>query len=302
MIITDATLRSIDKGFQAKFLGAIGKVNRDIERLAMRTTSSQAAEVYGDIAFWPAMRELIGEAFVNNLKEVSHTVQNKEFESTVSVKQADIERDALGIYTPKIASLGDTGAKLPGKLLADLLMNGFTDLDYTRTAFFATGKKHFPGGKKTFGNKDTKKLSAANYQSARASIRSIKGESGEPLELGDKLVLVVSPTYEATGRSILVSEKVGGGDDNVNKGTAELMVLPRLAAAEHNWFLIDVSQPMSALILQEERPLQLLTTATGMTTEQLLLTHKYLWQAYWRGNAAYGLPQLAFGSTGADPA
>jgi hypothetical protein len=39
-----------------------------------------------------------------------------------------------------------------------------------------------------------------------------------------------------------------------------------------------------------------------MSTEELILTHTYLWQAYWRGAAAYGLPQLAWGSTGADAA
>ena len=302
MIITDASLRAIDKGFQKGFLGAIGMVNREAERLAMRTTSSQAAEVYADIAFFPTMRKLVGEAIVKNLKELSHTVKNEEYEATVRVRQADIENDALGIYSPKIGQLGQTGAKLPSKLIVDLLLNGFANLDYTGTAFFAANKKHFPGGKKTFTNLGTKKLSAANYETARAAIRSVKDEEGEPLELGDKLALVVSPNYEATARKIVVAETVNGGEANVNKGTAELIVLPRLAASEHNWFLLDIGQPISALILQENRALELLTTANGQTTEELLRTHAYLWQAYWRGNAAYGLPQLAWGSTGADAA
>jgi phage major head subunit gpT-like protein len=302
MIINSETIKALNKGFQARFLGAVGQVNRDAEKLAMKTTSSQAAEVYGDIAFFPAMRKLVGEAVVKNLKEVAHTVKNEEFEATVRVKQADVERDALGIYTPKIQQLGNTGAKLPSQLISDLLMNGFEDPDYTGTAFFAANKKHFPGGKKTFTNLGAKKLSAANFQTARAAIRNVLDESGNPLELGDRLALVVSPTYEATARSIVLADTISGGGTNVNKGTAELIVLPRLAAAEHNWFLVDIGQPMGALILQEERALELLTSATGMTTEALIMTHAYLWQAYWRGNAAYGLPQLAYGSTGADAA
>lgn len=302
MIITDQTLRAIDKGFQAKFLGAIGAAKPIYPRIATVTTSSQAAEVYGDIGFIPSMRELIGEAITKNLRETSMTIANKEFESTVTVKQAAIERDSLGIYTPRIATLGQKGEQLKDRLVVDLLINGFDDTDYTGDAFFGTTKKHYTGGKKTWSNKGTKKLSAANYQTARAALRSIKGEDGEPLEIGDQLALVVSPTYEATARAILVSERVNGGDSNVNLGTAEIVVAPRLAAAEHNWFLLDVGQPLRALILQEEKPLQLLTTALGMTTEQLLLTHNYLWQAYWRGNAGYGLPQLAWGSTGADAA
>lgn len=302
MNITSDSLRAIDKGFNKKFLGAVGGVKTVWPKIAMKTTSSQAAEVYGDIAFMPSMRKLVGEAFVKNLKEVGHTIVNEEFEATVSVGQAAIERDSLGIYGPKIAQLGVTGAKLPDKLVVDLLINGFTALDYTGTAFFSANKPHFPGGKVKFTNLGTKKLSAANYQAARAAIRSIKDEAKEPLELGDSLALVVSPAYEAKAREILVSERVNGGDSNVNMGTAEVVVSGRLAAAEDAWFLIDNGQAVSALILQEERALELLTNATGQTTEQLILTHKYLWQAYWRGNAGYGLPQLAWGSTGADAA
>lgn len=307
MIITDQTLRAIDKGFQAKFLGAIGAVKPIYNRIATVTTSSQAAEVYGDIGFIPSMRELIGEAITKNLRETSMTIANKEFEATVAVKQAAIERDSLGIYTPRIATLGTKGEKLKDKLIVDLLINGFTATDYTGSAFFGADKVHFTGGKVKYTNKDTKKLSASNYEAARAALRSIKGEDGEPLELGDDLVLVVSPDWEPTGKKILVAETVPNAagtasQTNTNKGTAELVVSSRLAAAPNNWFLLDVGQPLRALILQEEKALQLLTTATGMTTEQLLTTHAYLWQAYWRGNAGYGLPQLAFGSTGAQAA
>lgn len=303
MVISDSTLRSINKGFQHGFLAAVGKVIKDAEKLAMRTTSTQSAEVYGDIAFFPRMNKLIGEAIVKNLREVSYSIANEEWESTVRVKQADIERDALGIYKPRIATLGDTGSRLPSRLIIDALAGGFTAKDYTGTAFFAANKPHFVGGKVKFTNKDTKKLSAANYEAARKAMRSITDEEGEPMELGRELILVVSPKNESLGRTILVAEKVGGGDDNVNKGTATLMVSSRLAgASEDMWFLIDVGCPIGALILQEEKPLELLTTATGQTTEQLIITHTFLWQAYWRGNVGYGLPQLAFGSTGADNA
>jgi phage major head subunit gpT-like protein len=302
MIINDATLRAVDKGFQKRFMDGVGRVPTDWQKIAMKTTSKSAAEVYGDIAFFPAMRELIGEAIKKNLKEVSHTITNKEWESTVEVKQAAIERDSLGIYGPRFQQLGMTGAKLPGKIVADLLMNGFTATDYTGGTFFSTTHKHFEGGKRTFSNKGTKKLSAANYQTARAAIRGVKDEENQPLGVGDQLALIVSPAYEATARSIVLADTISGGGTNVNKGTAELIVLPQLSNAEDNWFLVDVGQGIGALILQEERPLELLTTATGQTTEQLLMTHTYLWQAYWRGNGGYGLPQLAWGSTGADAA
>ena len=40
MIITDAALRAIDKGFQARFLGAIGAVKPIYDRLATKDRKS----------------------------------------------------------------------------------------------------------------------------------------------------------------------------------------------------------------------------------------------------------------------
>lgn len=302
MILTDSILRALNKGFHAKFLGGVGKVNRDAELLAMKSSSSASYEVYGDIGFMPSMKKLVGEAIVTHLREQAKQVKNEEFTATVAVKALDIKNDKIGIYKPAIAQMGRNGAKLPSQLIADLLLNGFTAKDYTGTAFFAADKKHFTGGKKTFTNLGTKKLSAANFQTARAAIRSVLDEDGVPLGIGDELALVVSPDYEATAKGIVQAEYLSGGGSNVNKGTAKVVVLPHLASSPHKWFLIDIGQEVGALVLQENQALQMLSTADGAITPELLLKHEYLYQAYWAGNADYLLPQLAYGSTGADAA
>lgn len=302
MQINQTNLSALYKGYKTLFLEAFHGAMPEWPKFAQKAPSSAGAEIYHWLGAVPGMRELLGEAVVQNLKAANFTITNKEWESTVRVKQADVERDTYGIYNPLMQAMGQAGAEHPDELAADLFTGGFTATDYTGGTFFSTTHKHSADGKVTFSNKGTKKISAANFETARAALRSVKNEHGRPMNLGRKLLLVVSPTYEATARAIVIADTQANGATNVNKGTADLLVWPRLAAAEHNWFLLDVGFPIKPLIFQEEKAVELLTTSTGQTTEELLLTHQYLYQAYGRYNAGYALPQLAWGSTGADAA
>ncbi len=121
------------------------------------------------------------------------------------------------------------------------------------------------------------------------------------MNLGMDLVLVVSPKNEALGREILVAEKVGGGNDNVDKGTARLEVCPLLSASEDSWFLFELGYPIKPFINQIEVPLEF-QSLDDPKSEHVLLKKEYLHQAYRRGNVGYALPELAFGSTGEDNA
>jgi len=78
-----------------------------------------------------------------------------------------------------------------------------------------------------WGSKQT--LDAAHYETAKVAISSMKGDYGRPLGLGKKLLLVVPPSLEGAGRSILTSQLVNGGESNKWAGSAELLVTPWLA-------------------------------------------------------------------------
>lgn len=76
-----------------------------------------------------------------------------------------------------------------------------------------------------WGSKQT--LNAANYETARVAITSMKGDYGRPLGLVPDL-LVTSPANEGAARRLLNSEQIDGSD-NEWRGTAELLVVPWLA-------------------------------------------------------------------------
>jgi len=71
-------------------------------------------------------------------------------------------------------------------------------------------------------------LDATSYGAARAALMSMKGDSGKPLGVRPSL-LVVPPSLEATGLTILQAEKNAAGADNIYRNTAKLLVTPWLS-------------------------------------------------------------------------
>lgn len=302
MIITSENLKSLNKGFRVLFDQAYHGAGAKplVDSFALRTTSTSAEEFYGWLGAVPGLRELLGEVVIRNLSDLNYSIKNREFESTIGVKRKDIERDNFGMYNMLFTAMGAAAANHPDELMFDLITGGFSNKCYTGKNFFDSD--HEPvKGKQKFSNKGTKKLSATNFQTARANLKSRLNTEGRPMNLGRDLVLVVSPNYEATARQIVVAERDAAGATNVNQGTARLEVCPLLAAAPDNWFLFDVGYVFKPFINQIELEAEFVS-ATDPTSEHALLKKEWLYQAYRRGNLGYGLPELAYGSTGADAA
>jgi phage major head subunit gpT-like protein len=301
MIVNQANLASLFKGYRVQYMEALQGAKPMWPGLAMKTTSNAEEEIYAWLGAVPGLRELVGEVAIRNIGNNKYSIPNKEFESTVSVPQRTIERDTFGVYNPLFAAMGLAAAQHPDELLADLMVAGFTTACYTGKNFFDANHEPKKGGTK-FSNKGTKKLSAANFEIARANLKNRLNAEGRSMKLGIDLVLVVSPTYEAAARRIVIAEKDASGADNVNKGTARLVVWPQLTAAgEHAWFLLEVGYPVKPFIFQEERAVQL-ASITTMESEHVMKKHEFLYQAYGRHNVGFALPELAYGSTGADAA
>lgn len=304
MQVNQQTIAALTKGYRVLFMDALQANPSNLlhPKLCMEVSSTNAEEIYHWLGAIPGFRKLVGEAVIKNLTANKWSIGNEEWEDTVRVGQKDIERDSYGIYNPLFQSMGEVAQQHPDELLGNLLANGFTQPCYTGKNFFDINHEPKKGGTK-FSNKGTKKFSQANFRTGRTNIRSRLNSEGRTMKLGTNLTLVVSPTYESTAREVLFADKLANGATNVDVGTAKLEVMPELMAVnEHAWFLMEMGKSIKPFIRQIEKPVQFLTTATGMTTEELLLTHAYLYQGYTRYNLGYALPELTYGSTGADAA
>lgn len=292
MIVNAATLRGVFVSFNTIFNQALKTAKPNYEKVATVVTSTADTETYAWLGDIPGMREWIGDRVVHNLTASGYALKNKHFELTVGIDRDAIADDKLGLYKPSIQMIGREAALHPDKLVFGLLSDGFTTHCFDGKPFYATDH---PVGDKKASNKMTEPLSAASYSKARASMRKLKNAKGEALALVPNL-LVVPPALEETAKQIVEAEYVNGSK-NTLRGTAEVHVEPRLKT-DTEWHLLCTEMPVKPLIYQEREKAKLVPK-TASTDDNVFYNKEFVYGADSRGNAGYGLWQMAVGSTGA---
>lgn len=283
------------------------------DRICQQETSNRAINVYDLVVALPVMRRFKDRVKKQNLQSAQHRLANVEFEATIEVKQADVERDEYAKYNNLFDMLGISARRRPDRTLAEVMMDAFTKNDYTGTTFFGTDKPHLPGIQEsgTFTNLMTEKPSAASWEKASNLLGYINDVNGEPMGLGGQKLVVCSQKWASTFRRILNAEMVGEvvndvgvSVSNIYKGDADLIVYPYLntAARQDKWFVLDTSWPLRAFINQTEVAVRFYAQDDPNTHKDAFDEHVLKYQAYARGEVGFGLPQLAVASTGADNA
>lgn len=138
MIINQASLQAVYKGFRAVFNEAFQGVAAQHTKVAMVVPSSMREETYAWLGAFPRMREWVGDRHIKNLALQSYSIKNKDWEATIEVDRNDIEDDSIGVYRPIVAELGRASAQHPDELVFGLLKDGFTTLCYDGQYFFDT--------------------------------------------------------------------------------------------------------------------------------------------------------------------
>lgn len=72
-------------------------------------------------------------------------------------------------------------------------------------------------------------LTAANFEAARKAMMELFGDEGRPLNIVPNL-LVIPPSLESAAEEILLVDRLANGSTNKNKGKAEILMTPWLAA------------------------------------------------------------------------
>lgn len=138
MLITAASLASLQQGFNAAFLQGFGSVKSTMDLIAMRVPSTTDLENYGWMKELPGMREWVGQRVINNLEATGAQLKNKNYEHTIGVDRNHIEDDKLGIYSPMFSIQGETVARHPDELVWGLLPLGFSTKGFDGQNFFDT--------------------------------------------------------------------------------------------------------------------------------------------------------------------
>ena len=208
-----------------------------------------------------------------------------------------------GIYRPMAEMAGYSARQLPDEIMFELLSNGFSQNCYDGQFFYDTDH---PVGAGMASNKGTKALNITTFQKARESygaarvaLMNMKDDEGRPLNIMPN-VLVVGPALEAEARVLVTAEKFKDDDPNPYKGTAMVVVDPRVKTATE-WHLIDTTKPMGALIYQERKmPVFMEQTdmGGGAIPDSVFLQKAYRYSVECRAAGGYGFWQMAYGSDG----
>jgi len=245
------------------------------------------------------MRKWLGDKVIKSLEAFKYTIVNDDWEATVAVDRNDIEDDTLGIYAPMAQEAGYSAKQLPDEIDAEK-NNAFTNLCYDGQYFYDTD--HSVAGA-SVSNKGTAALSAASnalvtasYGAGRLAIMKFKDDEGRPLNLIPD-VLEVPPALETTAKMICESDKLADDTPNPYKGTARVVVNPRLTS-DTAWFLHVTTRPVKPFIYQQ-RKAPVFVQQTDLNASDVFSRKEYKFGAEARAAGGYAFWQLSYGSTGA---
>lgn len=299
MIVNKASINAAFTALKTTFNNAFDAAPSVWDKIAMKVTSTTSQNDYAWLSTFPKMREWVGEKTVKNLAAFKYTIANKSYEATVSVRRDDIEDDNLGIYGPQAQMVGFSAKQWPDELIMALVNDGFVNTCYDGQYFFDTDH---PVGDGVVSNKGVAALSAAtqaaaiaSYGAGRTAMMTVKDEEGRPLNCIPN-VLLVPPALEAVALALVNNDRLDDGKANPYKGTAQVMVDARLTSSTA-WFLLDTTKPIKPFIFQE-RKAPVFVSQTSEENDDVFNKAEFKFGVESRGNAGYGLWQLAWGSTG----
>jgi len=301
MLVNKSNLELVFINLKTTFNKAFDAAPSLWQKTTMLVPSGSSQSDYGWLSRFPRMRKWIGDKVIKALEAFKYTVVNDDWEATVEVDRNDIEDDNLGIYAPMSQEAGYSSKQLPDEIDADLKNNAFVNLCYDGQYFYDTD--HPVGEARTStSNKGTAVLSAAttaaaaaSYGAARTAIMSFKDDEGRPLGLIPD-VLEVPPALEATARLICENEKLTDQSPNPYRGTATVIVNPRLTSATA-WFLHVTTRPIKPFVYQERKK-PVFVQQVDPASDDVFMRKKFKFGAEARAAGGYGFWQMSYGSTG----
>ncbi|HAS62562.1 MAG TPA: phage head protein, partial [Vibrio sp.] len=138
MPITAEQLRNLTTGLSAAYQKGLGAAKPQFKLIATVLPSTTSAEDYGFLGSWPAIKEWVGDRQLAKLTEHGYTIQNKKFESSITVAKDKVEDDQIGQYGLMAETIGQDVSLFPEKLCFEMLCAGFTTLCYDGQNFFDT--------------------------------------------------------------------------------------------------------------------------------------------------------------------
>lgn len=277
--------------FMKNYLDYDSKLNyKDISTLV---NSNAQSEDYAWLVDTPQMREWIDERQINAIGEESYVIKNKTWEATLGIERTVIEDDQYGQIKIRIENLAKGVATHKNKLVFETLIGGASNKCFDGQYFFATNHKYTGKGSysTTQSNKGSLTLTADNLKTSITNMGKLKGSNGEFLNIIPDTI-VVPPDLEWTARELTISPQLGTSNSyNPLQGSLKVVVSPYITDVD-SWYLLDCSNVMKPIILQERTPVELISMKED--SNEGFMRDLFMFGVRSRYNTGYSYWQLAY--------
>ncbi|MER3383305.1 Mu-like prophage major head subunit gpT family protein [Pectobacterium aroidearum] len=137
MIINQKVLSAIYLNIKTVFNQRAEKSTPLYPQISTKVPSTTKSNVYPFLGSFPSLREWVGERVIKSLSAYSFSIENRKFESTISISREDIEDDNIGMVASMVSDMADASAHHPDELLFELIKQGFNKKCYDGQPFFS---------------------------------------------------------------------------------------------------------------------------------------------------------------------
>ncbi len=213
-ILSVALLQALNVGFRGDFQRGIGATPTQWEQIATKVPSTTKSNTFGWLGQFPRLREWIGDRVLKDMKAHGYSIENKSFESTVSVPRTDIEDDQVGVYSPLMEEMGRAAKTHPDELIFLLLAAGVSTTCYDGQYFFDTDHPVYPnvdgtGTAESVSNLDVPETGAGPAWYLLDTTRAIK-----PLIFQERKAPVFTPMTKLDDEAVFTSNMFRWGVDS----------------------------------------------------------------------------------------
>lgn len=293
-----------DRAVKGMFYAALeAGDNSWARRLAFVSESDQASEDYGWIGMPPQLSEWVGDRSVDELREFTFRLNNKDHQATLRIRDKDMRRDKTGQLRQRINGLASRANDYPAKLLSTLILNGEATTCYDGQYFFDTD--HAEGDSGTQSNDLTSAIVAAatpttdEFQAALLgavqAMYGFKDDRGEPINGNARSFDVMVPVpYMRAAMTAISAPLIGGGNSNIitaqDSISFNLVVNPRLTWTT-KFAVFRNDGDVKPFILQQETAPE--PEVLGPGSDHYFKNKEWLIGMDWSGNVGYGAWQAA---------
>lgn len=299
-------------GYHKTFVDRLGKAASVHKRIATVVETDNIIDRQVWLTGMPKMRKWLGDKVLHKLRAESHPIITSPYEASIEVPKFDVMNDKLGLYRPKIDGMADAYDWALDELAIGMLAAGVQGValgaTYDNQNLIDTDHTALSGGGPAQSNKVTGAFSATTYNTGWTRLLGLADENGIPVNVaGRRMTLLVGPAWREVARNLVDQATGTGGVENMDRGTADLIVTPWIRAGTIKvngvavtltgleWFLLP-SDSSSILIHVKRTPD--FYSVDDPNQEFVFRTGKFLYGIEAEFGAGYGLWQEVVGGPG----